>query len=188
MEAPTHSGFVSIVPWVFVLAGVLTPLSVSAQAPGNLGGIQEGDRVRVRTSDGQLLSGRYATSSLSSPSLEVAEGVAPVPLEGVDSVWVRRGSGKIGGIVGSVLGAGAGLGLGYFACELGSDGHGCQNAETVAAGTLIGAAVGLGLGSLVGSAFPRWRLQYARSGIVMRVWPTGRGFALRTSVPMLRSN
>jgi hypothetical protein len=63
----------SIMPWVLALIGVLTPLCVGAQTPDEFGGVRTGDMVRVRTSDGQLLAGRFATSSLSSPALRVAE-------------------------------------------------------------------------------------------------------------------
>jgi hypothetical protein len=97
---------------------------------------------------------------------------------------VRGTSAKLGAIVGSVVGAGSGLALGVLACELSSDGHGCQDSELVVLGTLAGAGVGVGLGALVGSAFPRWRLRYARTDIAMRLWPTTRGITFRMSVPL----
>jgi hypothetical protein len=173
--------------WVLVLAGVLTPLCVRAQVPGDFAGVREGDRVRIRVSGGQLMAGRYVSSSLSSPRIQLAEGGEPIVLEEVDSLWVRGSHGSIGAIVGSVVGAGAGLGLGLVACELGSDGEGCQQGELVALVTLTGAGVGLGLGALVGSAFPRWRLRYARSDIAMRLRPMRGGITLSMSVPLGRT-
>lgn len=174
----------SIMSWGLVLIGVLTPLCLRAQTPNDFGGVRTGDMVRVRTSDAQLLAGRFAISSLSSPALRVAEGVEPVALDGVDSLWVRGTHAKLGAIVGSVVGAGSGLALGVLACELGSDGLGCQDSELVALGTLAGAGVGAGLGALVGSAFPRWRLRYARADIAMRLRPTTRGITFSMSVPL----
>jgi hypothetical protein len=76
------------------------------------------------------------------------------------------------------------LALGALACELSSDGLGCQDGELVALGTLAGAGVGAGLGALVGSAFPRWRLRYARTDIAMRLRPTTRGITFSVSVPL----
>jgi hypothetical protein len=82
-------------PWVLVLIGVRTPLCLGAQTPNDFGGVRTGDMVRVRTSDGQLLAGRFATSSLSSPALWVAKEVEPVALDEVDSLWVRGTRAKL---------------------------------------------------------------------------------------------
>lgn len=177
----------SIMPWVLVLTSVLTPLRVEAQTPGDFGGVREGDWVRVRTSGGQLMAGRYVTSSLSSPRLQVAEGVEPVALDDVDSLWVRGTRLKTGAIVGSVVGAGAGLGIGLAVCELAADGSGCEDVELVVLGTLAGAGVGAGLGALVGSAFPSWRLRYARTEVAMRLRPTTRGITVSMNIPLGRT-
>src|SRR5687768_7819531 len=88
-------GLVTIMPWVLVLVSLLTPLCLKAQAPGAFAGVGTGDMVRVRTSGGQVLAGRFATSSLSLPAL-ASEGVAPVALGEVDSLWVRGSRAKVG--------------------------------------------------------------------------------------------
>jgi hypothetical protein len=149
-----------------------TPAEIVAQGESSFGKVRSGQEVRVRTSDGRRLEGRFTP-----------DGAMAFSSGGIDSVWARGNHARTGAIVGAIaLGIAGGL-FGYALCGLGSDGAGCQDWEIVPALLLGGAATGVGLGALIGSAAPKWNLRYARPGIGLRLQPAQRRVGFSVTVP-----
>jgi hypothetical protein len=136
-----------------------------APQPG-MSSMQSGQVVRIRTSAGQLLQGRYtATDAL----LRSTDQEVPLGGTAIDSVWVRGTRAKSGALIGGlVLGAASAVFWSEM-CNIASEGHGCDETGSVVGLTLAGAAAGAGLGALVGLAVPTWRLSYARPGPSVRL-------------------
>ena len=156
---------------LFITIGLLTPSSAIAQEAPWAGDVRSGQLVKVRSYQGQLLEGRFSRSSAHDPLLQLTSGEVSLMAAGVDSLWVRGNRAKTGALIGGlVFGAGSAV-LGWWACEMGSDGHGCQESGKVVGFSAAGAAVGVGFGALIGSAVGTWRLEYARPGAHVRVSP-----------------
>lgn len=156
----------SAAPYLLVGLSILgtTPGRAQGSVETSLGQVRAGQLVKVRTQDGRLVEGRFSTFSLSPPHLQLEDPDSSFHTGSIDSLWVRGTRAKTGAIVGGVvLGVASGVVLGAF-CEYGGEYDGCDQWGMVAALTLAGAATGAGLGALIGSAFPHWRLRYARSG------------------------
>jgi hypothetical protein len=152
----------------FFALGLLVTVPAWAQGSPEtgLGSVQSGQVVRIRTSAGQLLQGRYTATDA---KLRSTDQELPLAETAIDSVWVRGTRAKSGALIGGlVLGAGSAVFWGFM-CELASDGHGCDETGSVVGLTLAGAAAGAGLGALIGSAAPTWRLRYARPGPSVRL-------------------
>ena len=170
---------------LFVALVVLaSPACLLAQGESSFGKIRSGQLVRIRTSEGQLLEGRFTAVPSQPMSVQLEDRALSLSTLGVDSVWSRGNRAKTGAILGAVVVGIGGAGLGYFLCQLGSDGSGCQDWEIVPLLALAGAAAGGGIGALIGSAAPRWSLRYARPGIGLRLQPTQRRFGFSVIVPL----
>jgi hypothetical protein len=152
--------------------GLLIPsFAVSQEAPGAGLGVRSGQLVRVKSADGQMMEGRFSWSPARDPVLQLSDAQVLISNAAIDSVWVRGNRSGTGALIGGlVFGAGSAA-LGWFACEIGSDGHGCQETGQVLGFTALGTGVGVGLGALIGSAFGTWHLTYKRPGASVRLSP-----------------
>lgn len=169
--------------FLVALVVLVTPACIWAQGESSFGKIRSGQLVRIRTSDGQLLEGRFTAVPSQPMSLRLEDRALALSTLGVDSVWARGNHAKRGAILGAVVVGIPAAAAGYALCELASDGAGCQDWEIVPLLMLAGAATGGGIGALIGSAAPRWSLRYARPGIALRLQPTRRRLGFSVTVP-----
>ncbi|MEP6691989.1 MAG: hypothetical protein ABJD07_12595 [Gemmatimonadaceae bacterium] len=125
--------------------------------------LRSGASVRVATSDGLVIEGRFARSDSESLVLDTA-GVADarrIRLADINTLWTRGrrvGAGfGIGAVIGALVGGG---GVAAFGSAISSNTHEqCNCGSAVAAvavgGALIGGAVGAAIGSIEG-----WRQRW----------------------------
>lgn len=178
-------------PRCLLIAMVLfAPGSAWAQDPLENGvrRVSPGQLVKIWTQDGQLLEGRFSAFTPKPPSLQLTDRAEPLPAASIDSLWVRGTHAKQGAIIGALL---LGVSSGIFwssVCECAGEGSGWDSWGAVAGLTLAGAGVGAGLGALIGSASPRWRLHYARSGIALRLRTSPNRVGFSVTVPVSTSN
>jgi len=131
--------------------------------------LNTGDRVRVLVPPDPMVEGRVASVYAQSIVLHLeAPGPGPAgtpewttEIESIDAVWTRGRQTWLG----AAIGAGGGLLIGGLAigaasglCEYECD----AGAGDYALGGLLFGGAGALVGALVGSAFPRWSLQYER--------------------------
>ncbi len=125
--------------------------------------LEPGKRIRVETSGGPRLEGRferYEGDSLVLRTTDASRVAVPVP--SLTAVWVRGNALKTGAIVGGAAGAVVtgflvgGL-CGLARNEDGIPGNEGVDAGCAAAGAGIGLVVGGGVGAGVGALIPRWR-------------------------------
>jgi hypothetical protein len=176
--------------YVLITMVLLAPTAAWAQDPLENGvrRVSPGQLVRIKTQDGQLLEGRFSAFAPEPPSLQLTDRAGPLPAASIDSLWVRGTHAKRGAIIGALL---LGVSSGIFwssVCEYAGEGSGCDAWGAVAGLTLAGAGVGAGLGALIGSASPRWRLRYARSGIALRLRTSPSRVGFSVTVPVSASN
>jgi hypothetical protein len=156
----------------FLLAiGFLTPASTSAQQSPqvDLTGVRTGQVVRIRTPQGQILEGRFSRSPARDAKLQLDDHDLPLTDTAIDSLWVRGNRGMTGALIGGVVFGAAGAVVGYWACNIDTEGQGCDDTGKVAGLSMVGVAVGAGLGALIGSTIGTWRLQYVRRGALHRL-------------------
>lgn len=118
--------------------------------------IEPGTTVRLRDRTQGRLEGPLVSATPSAIRLAGAVGAAPIPLDRVDSLWVRGRATKTGAIIGAVPGAVGGAFLGMVANELGCQESGDACPEAVPLLGLAGAAAGALAGALVGSLIRKW--------------------------------
>jgi hypothetical protein len=173
VDTPRATAAVLIGVLTLALADAPAEATDAAQAPHTAGDalaqVRPGQRVRIATKEGRVLTGDYVGTRDGAVLLEDPAG--RIPAESIQRAWVRGRAVKKGAIVGGLtLGlAGAAYGaLGAAVCE--SD---CGMALGSAAfGALMGAAAGTADGGLVGAAIPRWRGLDTQAG---RAEPADRG-------------
>lgn len=150
--------------WGLLAALILVPCPVTAQIPVDslahpvwraATRVPPGTIVRLHDRALGRLEGPLIAASASGIRLAGA-GDAPVPLAGVDSLWVRGNAAKTGAIIGAVPGAVGGVFLGMVANELGCQESGDACPEAVPLLGLAGAAAGALVGTLVGSLIRKW--------------------------------
>jgi hypothetical protein len=160
--------------FAFLLAtGFLATASVSAQDSPQAGltGLRSGQVVRIRTSQGQRLEGRFSAFPAHDATLRLTDRDLPLTATAIDSLWVHGNRAGVGALIGGmVLGAASAVGWNEL-CEIGNEGRGCDETGKIIGLTMAGVAVGAGLGALLGSTAGTWRLQYARPGALLRLSP-----------------
>src|SRR5581483_3008765 len=125
--------------------------------------LEPGSRIRVETSGGPRLEGRFERYEGDSLVLRGADGSRiAVPAPSLTTVWVRGNALKTGLIVGGAAGAVvtgflAGALCGVARNEDGIPGNEGFDPGCAAAGAGIGLVVGGGVGAGVGALIPRWR-------------------------------
>jgi hypothetical protein len=123
--------------------------------------LQSDKFIRIRTSDGNDISGQFQGRSDASLGVESAEQQKQVQVEQIEAHWVRGRSTKTGLIVGGVsLGIVGGL-VGIAACELGNqEGADISLALCIAGGAALGFVAGGIIGSGIGYLIPTWHQKY----------------------------
>jgi hypothetical protein len=156
-----------------VVTGLSLPSGLAAQESGAPAALllemDTGDRIRVLAPPDTMVEGRVASVYVRSIVLNL-DGAAPAgegaytwssDFESIDAVWTQGRQTWLG----AAIGAGAGLVIGGLAMWVGSGlcEYECDSSagDYVLGSVLFGGAGAL-VGALVGSAFPRWSLQYER--------------------------
>jgi hypothetical protein len=138
-----------------------SPIAAQQRPDGAFQRLEAGQRMRIETAERGRIEGRFERISPDLLSVELAEEPS-VLIKDIDAFRVRHGSRAgtgfvVGGVIGGLLGATAGAGW----CAA-IDSSECSTAGAATVLGLVGAA-GFGLvGALIGTAVPRWRLQYER--------------------------
>jgi hypothetical protein len=144
--------------FLLLLAG---PLAAQQRPDSAFQRLEAGQLMRIETAERGRIEGRFERLSPDQLSVELAEEPS-VLIEDIDAFRVRHGNLAgtgflVGGAIGGLLGGAAGAGW----CGA-IDSAECSTAGAVTIMGLVGAA-GFGLvGALIGTAVPRWRLQYER--------------------------
>ena len=103
-----------------------------------------------------------------------------VPVQNVNSLWVRGNAAKSGAIVGSVVVGFSSLGLWVAACNAMGP---CEAYDVVFALGLAGAAGGALLGGLIGAMVPKWKQRFPPRGFRATIGPQRHGrFGFNASV------
>ena len=166
-----RSGLFNVLSFV----ALAMPAALPGQQPGDLSSLllelDTGQRIRVLAPPDTVVEGRVASVYVQSLVLNLeapgpgAEGASEwtSEIESIDAIWTRGRQtwlgAAIGGGIGAVLGGLTGAvaaGLCEYECGDNSD------FENAVIGGLLGGAAGGLLGALIGSAFPRWSLQFRR--------------------------
>jgi hypothetical protein len=158
----------------FLLAtGLLTTASASAQESPQVGlaGVRSGQVIKFRTSQGQLLEGRFSTSPARDATLQLTDRDLPLTDTAIDSLWVHGNRAGIGALIGGLVFGAASAVVWNEVCKIGTEGQPCDETAKVFALSLAGAALGAGFGALMGSHVGTWRLKYARPGASLRLSP-----------------
>ena len=147
--------------WGSAVAQVPTPPGIP-QHQAAIHTLRDSQMVRLHTSALARREGRLLSHDEN--DLMLAQGtdsLLNISVRDVDSLWVRGTSWKTGALIGSVLGAAAGVVLGLGVSELGCESTDCGPAAGagLAGGAIVGAGGAL-LGALIGSAFPKWHSRW----------------------------
>ena len=149
-----------------VALALVSPIRSPAQTPTDtaLSRIKPGHELRVRTLDGQLIQSRLIALDQAPLQLLLRGQEAPLLGASVDSLWVRRGAGGTGALVGAIA-----VGVPSFIfwtsnCDAIDEVPSCDFDDwaLVVGFTLVPAGVAALIGAVVGGRIPRWRLHYAR--------------------------
>lgn len=160
---------------VLSFIALVLPPALQGQQSGDLQSLlldlDTGQRIRVLAPPDTVVEGRVASVYVQSLVLNLeapgtgGEGASEwtAEIESIDAIWTRGRQtwlgAAIGGGIGAVLGGLTGAvaaGLCEYECGDNSD------FENAVIGGLLGGAAGGLLGALIGSAFPRWSLQFRR--------------------------
>jgi hypothetical protein len=130
-------------------------------APHDREGLEPGDRVRLWTTDGRQLEGRWigiAGRRLSLAGASDDGGVTRIDVDAVQNAAVLQSSADRGGLIGAGVVGAAGVFLGVIAGQVGCevDCSGAWVGPAAAAG-LAGAAMGFVAGSLLGGLEHDWK-------------------------------
>ena len=143
------------------LAGQVTAQAAPVQAPDlrmlSLTSLKAGRSVRVGGPGFGTITGSFAGVRDGSLWLGAEPTGRNVPIAGIDSLWVGRGHGTTGAIVGLLIGTIVGVAaLSGKKCEFGDDA--CVTGGTLEfTGIVLGGAL---LGAIMGDQAKSWDLRY----------------------------
>jgi len=149
--------------YLALAAAVSLAGSLASQAPApdlralSLRSLQAGRTIRISGREIGTLTGAVAGVRDGALWLGAEPAARSVPLAGIDSVWVTRGHGGTGALIGTLVGAVVAVAvMSGKTCELGDSGCIASGSAEVTgimlSGTLLGVAIGSGAKS--------WQLRY----------------------------
>ncbi len=131
----------------------LTPAQRAGVA---LARLEDGQRVRVRTKGHAFTEGQVVESSASLVTLRRDRSLIAIPVQRVDSLWVRSNYAGRGALIG---GAASGLFFGTFLASVCPRECSVSSARGAINGAVGGAVLGGAVGAIIGMLIPKWRLQ-----------------------------
>jgi hypothetical protein len=109
--------------------------------------LSPGEKIVVRTKDGDRLTGRFDSASDLLINFTHDGKKVSLTRESVQRVQISRGASRLKGVlIGAAIGGGAGLGAGGILVSKGD----INVAPTIAGTTLLGAGIGAGIGAALG--------------------------------------
>ena len=136
----------------------LSSVSVAAQGQSNdwskVTALSGGSNLAVKLKDGKTIKGTLSSVSDTTLSLTAKKGAVEVKRDDVRTVHevIKKGEGGKGALVGTAVGAGAGLALGAVGDAQNQDGFGGEKLDNafVAGLTILGAGAGALAGYFIG--------------------------------------
>jgi hypothetical protein len=155
---------------ILLLTVVPAALATQVTIDSVAGHLRAGQHVRLHVRGGQRLEGQFAVHVLAPPAVRLRAADTLLPLETVDSLWVRGRATKTGAIVGAVVVGVPSAVFWWTACSIIVESE-CTSWGLVAGLTAASAGVGALVGAGIGTAFPRWHLRYAETTVGLSLTP-----------------
>lgn len=139
------------------IASAQTSKPIPAQPPA-FESLSDSQWIRLSRPEHGRREARLLRHSATELVLDVGQSPLRIAAASIDTLWERRTASKTGALIGSLLGAGAGILVATQAVEKGET----APVDYVGLFAVGGAVAGGLLGALVGRAIPKWHRVYAR--------------------------
>jgi hypothetical protein len=164
LDHEPHGGLMRVLSAAFLLLilSAASALRATAQSPApdirtlSFRSLRAGRSVRIAGPNIGTMTGRLVGVHDGSLWLNSDPATGPVPLAGIDSVWVSHGHGGIGAVVGILAGSVVARAAVAGTCGF-ADGGCITSSMLSAAGIMTLSAI---LGSVLGSSVRSWELRY----------------------------
>jgi hypothetical protein len=117
--------------------------------------LETGQQIRISGEAMSRLIGKAGVASGDTLDFAQDDAVRRIPIQAIDTLWVRGGSSTTGAIIGASIGVLFGMGRSAVSQAQG-EGKSTDSFGKTMAGAFLGAFVMGGIGALVGGAVPSW--------------------------------
>jgi hypothetical protein len=153
--------------WLAVVALIVVthpPGSASAQdavarRDSAVARLNTGQQIRISGEAMSRLVGKAGVALNDTLDVAQDDAVRRIPIQAIDTLWVRGRATSTGMVIGGVTGLV--LGILVAAVAPGYCDYDCETSGGEVVGVMVvGAVAGGGLGALIGAAFPKWKRRF----------------------------